>query len=408
MLDVQKIRKDFPLLQKSMRGKPFVYLDNGATSLKPQSVIDAITGFYTDLGANIHRGAYEFSEEATIAYDKVRERIKKFFSVPEDGEIIFTRGTTESTNLIAQSWAMKFIKEGDEIVTTELEHHSNLVPWQEVAVRKGAILRFIPANHETGVLDTSSLDYIITPRTKFVAITGMSNVTGYLPPIKKIIEAAHSKNAKVLIDGAQLGSHHTVNLSELDPDFFVFSGHKMLGPTGIGGFYAKKDTLDKMDPYHYGGDMILKVWKDRSTYADVPFKFEAGTPNIAGVLGMDAALDYLEKLGMDAIAQHEKELFEYALEKALADPDLSVYGPLDSNLQGGILSFNIRDIHPHDVGTFLDRQGVAVRTGFHCCQPFMQILRIPGTVRASFYIYNDYKDIDALFASLQGIKDVFL
>ncbi len=405
-LDVEVIRKDFPILSEKMRGKRFVYLDNSATALKPRQVIDAVTHYYTKWGVNIHRGSYQFSEEASVAYDEVRDKAARFINAPDDSHVIFTSGTTDSTNLIAYAWARKVLKEGDEILVTETEHHANLIPWQETARAVGAALKFIPLA-EDGSFILDDLDSLLTEKTRFVAVTGMSNVTGYISPVKKITGAAHAKGAVVLVDGAQLVSHTSVDVKDLDCDLLVFSSHKMCGPNGVGVLYGKGKILKEMDPFHYGGDMILKVWKDRSTYTDLPGRLESGTPNIEGVLGFGAAIDYLESIGMDRIHRWEQELLAYAMEKLKGFPDITLYGPRDLSIRGGIISFNIDGVHPHDVGAILDSRGVAVRTGFHCAQPMMRVLGAAGTVRASIYLYNTREDIDIFIDSLEGIKDIF-
>lgn len=405
--DVEAIRRDFPILQSQMRGKPFIYLDNGATSLKPQVVIDEIVRYYTTMSANIHRGVYEFSETATIAYDSARDSLSRFINCPSDGQVIFTHGSTESSNMVMYGWARKNLREGDVVVTTEMEHHSNLVPLQELCRSTGATLAFIPIDTESGQLDIPEFLAALSPNTKLVAITGMSNVTGYMPPLRRIIDAAHEVGARVLVDGAQYVSHHPTDVAELDCDFLIFSGHKMCGPTGVGVLYAKRDALEEMDPFLYGGDMIQKVRRESATYNTIPERFEAGTPNIAGVLGMGRAAEYLMEIGMESIHAHERELVRYAIEKTTGYPGLTAYGPTDPAVRGGILSFNLGDVHPHDVGAILDMEGIAVRTGFHCAQPYMNCLGTFGTVRASFYLYNTAAEIDALVESLAKVKEVF-
>ncbi|WP_028973788.1 cysteine desulfurase [Spirochaeta cellobiosiphila] len=404
--DFSTYRKDFPILNKEMRGNPFSYLDNAATSLTPNQVIQAESDYYLHLGANIKRGVYEFSEKATWDFENVRRQVAEFLNARSEREIIFTRNASESLNLVAYSYGDVFIKKGDKIVATEMEHHSNLVPWQELAQRKGATLDFIPLLDDA-TLDEDSITKVIDEKTKIVAITAMSNVTGYMPPIKKVIEAAHKVGAVVVVDGAQYASHHKVDLIEMDADFFAISAHKMLGPTGVGVLYGKKDLLDKMKPFLYGGDMIQSVKKDKAKYLPTPEKFEAGTPNIAGVLAFGKALEYLNTIDLDKVLAHEKTLLNYALELAAQDPDITVYGPKDTTFRGGVFSFNVGDIHPHDTGSILDNQGIAVRTGFHCAQPLMIRLGVPGTTRASFYFYNTKEDVDRLFKGLQKVKEVF-
>jgi cysteine desulfurase/selenocysteine lyase len=403
---VERIRADFPILSQPMRGKPLVYLDNGATSLKPQSVIDAEVTYLRDISANIHRGVYELSERATEMFDAAREKVKRFINAPDDGEAIFTKSSTEASNLIAVGWGGKFLKPGDEILTTELEHHANLIPWQEISRRTGAELRFVELG-PAGEVTVDALEAALTERTKIVAITGMSNVTGFMPPIAEIAAAAHARGAVVAVDGAQLVSHYPVDVRKLDVDFLTFSGHKMCGPTGIGVLYGRKELLEEMDPLLYGGDMIVRVFRDRATYRGVPDKFETGTPNISGAIALGAAVDYLTGVGMARVAEHEESVLEYAVEQLSQVEDVELYGPRNVRRRGGILSFNIGMTHPHDVGTILDGEGVAVRTGFHCAQPFMRYLGIQGTVRASFYLYNRRDDVDRLVAALARVRDVF-
>lgn len=390
-----------------MRGKPFIYLDNGATSLKPQQVIDEIVRYYSTMSANIHRGVYEFSETATLAYDAARASVAKLINCPPDGHVIFTHGTTESVNMVMYGWARKHLGEGDSVLTTDMEHHSDLVPLQELCRVTGASLEFIPIDGDAGTLDVSKLDSVLTPRTKLVAITAMSNVTGYMPPLSEIIAAAHEVGARVLVDGAQYVSHHPTDVGEMDCDFLVFSGHKMCGPTGVGVLYGKLEALEEMDPFLYGGDMIQKVRRESATYNTIPERFEAGTPNIAGVLGMGKAAEYLAAIGMEDIHAHEQRLVAHAMEKTRGYPGLTAYGPVDPTIRGGIFSFNLEDIHPHDVGAVLDMEGIAVRTGFHCAQPYMSVLGTFGTVRASFYLYNTTEEIDTLVGSLARVKELF-
>jgi cysteine desulfurase/selenocysteine lyase len=406
-LDVERIREDFPILKRTMRGKSLVYLDNAATSLKPQSVIDEITRYYTELSANIHRGVYEFSESATQLFDEAREKAAQLINAPADSHVIFTRGTTESINVIAQGWGRKHLQEGDEIVLTELEHHANFVPWQTVARETGATLRFIPVRTEDGTLDTSEIDSIITEKTKVLAVTAMSNVTGYLPDLQPLLSRARAVGAITVVDAAQLASHNAVDVQALNCDIMAFSSHKMCGPTGVGVLYGKSAVLEETDPLLYGGDMIVKVRKERTTFKELPERFEAGTPNIAGVLGFRAAIDYIQEIGLDRAHAHEQNLLAYALERAQADDTITMYGPTDPSLRGGVFSFNLEDVHPHDTGAILDQEGVAVRTGFHCAQPLMHVYGIPGTTRASFYFYNTEGDVDRLFDALERVKRVF-
>lgn len=403
---IEKIRTDFPILQRTMRGKPLVYLDNGATSLTPMQVIEAESRYYTEYNANIHRGFYEYSEQATVAFDETRQLLKEFLHVPQDGHIIFTKSATESVNLVAYSWARKFLQPGDEVVVTELEHHANLVPWQAAVQATGAELKVIPVT-ESGELDMHSLDSVFSAKTRLVALSAMSNVTGYMPPLDPIIAAARRVGALVFLDGAQLVSHYPVDLRKLDVDFLAFSAHKMLGPTGVGVLYGRQEVLDAMDPFLYGGDMIESVYLDHSTYERVPQKFEAGTPNIAGVIGFGAAIRYLQGIGMEAIAAHEHRLLEIMLREAEARPWLQVYGGANPAQRGGIFSFNIDGVHPHDTGALLDSQGVAIRTGSHCAQPLMRHWNIPGTSRAVVYVYNTVQDVERFFGAVDRAHSLF-
>lgn len=401
----QRLRADFPVLRQKMNGKPLVYLDSGATSLKPQTVIDAEIDYLTNLGATIHRGVYEFSQRATEQYDATREKLASFIGAAEPAEVIFTRSATEASNMIARSWGEKFLGPGDAILTTEVEHHANIIPWQEVCRKTGAELRFVPIG-PAGEIEASAVAGALTDRTRLVAVTGMSNVTGYMPDLTAIAKAAHEAGALVVVDGAQLVSHHSVDVQDLDIDFLTFSGHKMCGPTGVGVLYGKRKHLEVMDPFLYGGDMIVRVKRDSATYKPIPDKFEPGTPNISGVIALGAAVDYLEGVGMDAVAEHEHALVSYTRQKLSAIPGIIIYGP-EGGSPGGLVSFNVGDTHPHDVGTILDAEGIAVRAGFHCAQPFMRYLGLHGTVRASFYVYNTRADIDALLAGIERVKEIF-
>jgi len=407
MFDPNQLRNDFPILKKTMRGKPFVYLDNGATSLKPVQVIESEADYYNNFGVNIHRGVYEFSERATRLFAETRSKVARLINAPSESEVIFTHGTTESINLVAYAWARKFLKPGDTILTTEMEHHSNLVPWQAAAQHVGAQVNFIPINPQTGELDLNQLDTIMAQGVRLVAISAMSNVSGYLLPIEEIIPCAHRHGALVLVDGAQFVSHHATDVQALDCDFLVFSSHKMLGPTGVGILWAKRSILETMDPFMYGGDMILDVHKHASTYQGIPEKFEAGTPNIAGVLGFSTALDYLSQVGLENISAWEQELLAYTLEQSKNYPWIQRYGPVDITKCGGVFSFNVKNVHSHDIGTILDSQGIAVRTGFHCAMPYMEQLGVGGTVRASFYFYTSKDDIDRLFKAVVQAKHIF-
>ncbi len=406
MLDVERIRKDFPILERTMRdGKPLVYLDSTATSQKPRQVIDALTEFYEQHNANVHRGVYELAEEATAAYEGAREKVARFLNAPDPRSIVFTRGTTESVNLVAHGWGRKFLREGDEIVLTEMEHHSNIVPWQLCARDTGAVLKYVPITDD-GLLTVDAVRATITERTKLVAFTGQSNVLGTLTPVHDIAERAHDAGAKVLVDGAQFVSHNPVDVMALDVDFLTFSGHKMLGPTASGGLFGRLEVLAEMDPFMGGGEMIDEVFADHSTYKEPPWRFEAGTPNIGPSVGLGAAIDYLTDLGMDEVRAHERDLTAYALEK-LTEAGSTIFGPLDPDLRGGAVSFWHKDVHPHDLATILDREGVAIRAGHHCAQPLMRRLGVPATARASFYVYNRPDEVDALVAALGKADEVF-
>jgi len=406
MYDVSQIRRDFPILNRQVHGKPLVYLDSAATSQKPQSVIDALTRFYSEHNANIHRGIHALAEEATVQYERTRQHIARFLGARSARSIIFTRNTTESVNLVAHGWGRRNIREGDEILLTQMEHHSNLVPWQMLAKEKGARLRHIPVTPD-GRLAMDQLHGLLSERTRLVAVTAMSNALGTINPVKEIVQAAHRAGAVVLVDGAQSVPHGPTNVNDLDCDFLVFSAHKMLGPTGVGVLYARKEILEKMDPFMGGGEMILEVWDDRATYNEIPNRFEAGTPNVADVVAFDAALSYLEGVGMGNVREHERHLISYALKRFQEQDDLHLYGPPEAAQRGGVLSFNFKDIHPHDVGTILDQEGVAVRAGHHCAQPLMRKFGISGTCRASFYIYTTEDEIDRLVAALARVREIF-
>ncbi len=399
------IRDDFPTLKRIIHGKPLVYLDSTATSLKPYSVIETISDFYANHNANVHRGVYVLSQEATDLYEGAREKIKGFFSVPDEGEIVFTRGTTEAINLVVSSWARRELNRNDVIVLSEMEHHSNMVPWQLVSEETGAVIKYIPILQD-GSLDMDFYREVLAEgNVKIVAVNHISNVLGTLNPVEEIVKIAHSYNALVLIDGAQSAPHIPLNLKALGADFYAVSSHKMLGPTGIGFLYAKRDLLENMAPYQAGGDMIMEVCFDRASWNDIPYKFEAGTQNIAGVVGFGAAVDYLSSVGMDFVAEHSHNLARLARERLLSINGVTVYGPKDCS-PGGIVSFNIEGAHPHDVGTILDTEGIAVRTGHHCAQPLMGVLGVAATVRASFYLYNTEDDIESLYRGILKVREV--
>jgi cysteine desulfurase/selenocysteine lyase len=404
--DVEKLRADFPILERQVHDKPLVYLDSAATSQKPRQVIEAITRYYSETNANIHRGIHTLAEEATSAYERTRQRVARFIGAKNVKSVVFTRNTTEAVNLVAQAWGRRNLKEGDEILSSQMEHHSNLIPWQMLARERGASLRHIPVTDD-GRLDLSSLDRLLTDRTKIVAVSAMSNALGTINPVREIVAAAHRKGALVLLDGAQLVPHCPVNVSELDCDFLAFSSHKMLGPTGVGVLYARKEILEKMDPFLGGGEMILEVWEDHASYNDIPNRFEAGTPNIADVVAFEAAIAYLESLGMENVRAHERRLVAHALKRFAEQDDIRLYGPTDPALRGGVVSFNFHDIHPHDVGTILDQEGIAIRAGHHCAQPLMRRYGISGTCRASFYVYTTEQEIDQLVEALAKVRAIF-
>jgi len=402
--DVEKIRQDFPVLKQTVHGKPLVYLDSAATAQKPSVVVDAIRKFHEVDCANIHRGVHELSQRSTAAYEETRAKTRKFLNAKSDAELIFVRGTTEGINLVSSSWGRTNVKEGDEIVISAMEHHSNIVPWQMLCEEKGAKLRVIPMN-ERGELILEEYEKLLGPRTRMVAVAHVSNALGTINPIRQMIEMAHRAGALVLIDGAQAAPHLKVDLQALDADFYTLSGHKICGPTGIGVLYGKTKLLNAMPPYQGGGDMIRTVTFEKTTYNDLPYKFEAGTPNIAGGIGMVAALDYLNRLGLDNIAAYEHELLVYGTGMLEQIPGLRIIGTAKE--KAAVLSFVIEGIHPHDIGTVLDRQGIAVRTGHHCAQPVMDWFHIPATTRASLAFYNTPAEIDKLVAGLKKVKEIF-
>ena len=402
MFDVKKIREDFPILGREINGKRLVYFDNAATTQKPQAVIDSLVDYYQNYNANVHRGVHSLSMEATDKYEEAREKVAAFINAESSDCLIWTRNSSESLNLVAYTWGEKNIEEGDEIVLTPMEHHSNLVPWQEIARRKGAKIRFIPITSD-GQLDLTEIEKIINDRTVLVSVVHMSNALGTINPVKEITKIAHSRGAKVLIDGAQSVPHIPTDVQDYDCDFLAFSGHKMLGPTGIGCLYAKKEILETMEPFMTGGEMVLEVTYEKASWADLPMKFEAGTPNIADAIGLGAAIDYLNELGMDNIYSHENELTFHAMCKffELQSEGVELFGPRDENLKGGVFSFNVPDVHPHDLGTVLDNMGIAVRTGHHCAMPLVKSLGVAATARASFYLYNTTDEIDVFVDALR-------
>ncbi|MEA3297876.1 MAG: cysteine desulfurase [candidate division Zixibacteria bacterium] len=402
-----RIKGDFPILAQEINGKRLVYLDSAATSQKPRVVIDSIVEYYRRQNANIHRGLHFLAERATAAYEKTRKHTAKFIGDVQSDEIIFTRGTTEAINLVAYSWGEANIKEGDEIVITEMEHHANLVPWVILAQKKKAIIKRIPITF-CGHLDLSNIDNIITPKTKLLAVTHMSNVLGTINPVKQLAEIAHRHGAIVLADGAQAAPHMEVNVKDLSVDFYAFSSHKMLGPTGVGVLWGRRELLEAMPPFNTGGEMIDKVYFDHVTWAELPHKFEAGTPDIANVVAFDAALNYLENLGMDNVRQHEISLTAYAIKRLSEIKGLEIHGPQEATQRGGAISFADPNIHPHDISTFLDSRGIAIRAGHHCAQPLLRTMGKVATSRASLYIYNDEADIDILVETLFEMRKYFV
>ncbi len=404
LFDVDKIRKDFPVLKQTVHGKPLVYLDSAATAQKPMAVIEAIRRFHEVDCANIHRGVHELSQRSTAAYEETRAKAKRFLNARSKSELIFVRGTTEAINLVASSWGRKNIKAGDEIVVTALEHHSNIVPWQMLCEEKGARLRVVPMN-DRGELILEEYEKLLNPRTRLVAMAHVSNALGTINPVREMIAMAHKAGALVLVDGAQAAPHLKVDVQALDADFYAFSGHKVCGPTGIGILYGKSALLNAMPPYQGGGDMIRTVTFEKTTYNDLPYKFEAGTPNIAGGIGLGAALDYLTAIGLEKIAAYEHELLLYGTEALARIPGLKMIGT--AREKAAVLSFVIEGIHPHDIGTVLDRQGIAVRTGHHCAQPVMDRFHVPATTRASLAFYNTPAEIDALAAGLGKVRELF-
>jgi cysteine desulfurase/selenocysteine lyase len=402
--DVEKIRVDFPILQTKVHGKKLVYLDNAATSQKPISVIKKAQEYYSSMNSNIHRGVHALSQVSTEAHESARIKIKKFINALGKNEIIFTRGTTESINLVAQTYGRANFKEGDEVIISHMEHHSNIVPWQLICEEKNAKLKIIPINDD-GELEYAQFEKLISDRTKFISIVHVSNSLGTINPIEKIIKLAHQNNIPVLIDAAQSIVHMPVDVQKLGCDFLAFSGHKIYGPTGIGVLYGKVNLLEAMPPYQGGGDMIAAVKFERTTYNELPFKFEAGTPNIGGAIGLGEAIDYVNKIGIDNVAQHERKLLEYATEAVSVIPGVKIIGTAKEKVS--VLSFVFDNIHPHDIGTFLDFEGVAIRTGHHCTQPVMDRFKIPATSRASFAMYNTKEEIDILVYGLKKIIEVF-
>lgn len=402
--DAYRLREDFPILKQRVHGKPLVYLDNAATSQKPECVIQAEDRYYREYNANIHRGVHALSQQATDAYEEARAKVVRFLNAQSTKEIVFVRGATEAINLVASSFVRPRLKAGDEILITAMEHHSNIVPWQMLCEQTGARLKVAPINDD-GELLYEEFEKLIGARTRMVAVVHVSNALGTINPVKEIIRYAHERDVPVLVDGAQAAPHVSVDVRDLDCDFYVFSGHKLYAPTGSGVLYGKERLLEAMPPYQGGGDMILTVSFDKTTYNVLPYKFEAGTPNIAGGIGLGAALDYVSAVGREAIAAHEHELLSYATERALEIPGLRLIGA--AREKASILSFVLEGIHPHDVGTILDHQGVAIRAGHHCAMPVMERFHVPATARASFALYNTREDVDALIGAIRKVKEVF-
>lgn len=403
LLPVEQIRAQFPILNENPHGKPLVYLDSAATSQKPRFVLQRLQAYYEHENANVYRGVYTLSARATEAYEQARAHVAAFIHAPAPEEVIFVRGTTEAINLVADRWGRENLQPGDEVVVTPLEHHSNLVPWQHICAERGATLRYAELA-EDGSLPVENVAAVVGPRTKLVAVAHISNVLGTILPVREIAELAHQNGALCLIDGAQAVPHLPVDVQQIGCDFYAFSGHKMLGPTGIGCLWAKRSILDAMDPWLYGGEMISRVTRVSSTFKESPYKFEGGTPNIAGAVGLDAALTFLEQVGMERITEHESALTEYALSRLSEIKGLQWYGPKE---RGGIVTFNLEGIHPHDVATVLDNEDICVRAGHHCAQPLMSWLSCTATVRASFYLYNTFEEVDALCAGLLKAKEFF-
>jgi len=404
-LDIDAIRRQFPVLNRIVKSQPLVYFDNAATSQKPQVVIDALVDYYSGYNANIHRGIHTLAEEATAAFEATRDAVKTFINASSREEIIFTRGTTESINLVAYTWGRQHIKAGDEIIISTMEHHSNIVPWQVLCEEKGAVLKVIPINEE-GELLMDEYEKLLNPKTRLVSIVHVSNALGTVNPVKQIIEAAHRTGAVVLVDGAQSSVHLDIDVQEMDADFFAFSSHKLYGPTGVGVLYGKKELLLAMPVFQGGGEMIKEVSFNKTTYADLPYKFEAGTPNIADTIAFKTAIDFINKLGKEKIRQHENELLYYGTEQLQQIPGLSIIGRAKEKVS--LISFVVDKVHPQDIGILLDNRGIAVRTGHHCAQPLMERCKIPGTTRASFAVYNTKEEIDMLVAGLQKTLKMLL
>ena len=404
VFDVRRVREDFPILKQKVHGKPLVYFDNAATSQKPLAVIEAEERFYRSDNSNIHRGVHELSQRATKAYEDVRVKVREFINAREAREIIFVRGTTEAINLVAGSWGRKMLQTGDEVVISAMEHHSNIVPWQLLREEKGIVLRVAPIN-ERGELLWEEFEQLLGPRTRLVSVSHVSNVLGTINPVKEIVRAAHRRNIPVLIDGAQAAPHIKIDVQEIDCDFYAFSGHKLFGPTGVGALYGKAKTLESMPPYQGGGDMISSVTFAKTLFNVIPYKFEAGTPNIAAGIGLGAAIDYVNQLGFDRVATYEHELLEHATGKLSALPGVRLIGTAKE--KASVISFVVEGVHAHDVGTVLDQEGIAIRTGHHCAQPLMERFGVPATARASFAFYNTKEEVDALAEAINRVKEIF-
>jgi len=405
-LDVTRIREDFPILSREVYGRPLVYFDNAATSQKPRQVIEALVRYYEHYNANIHRAIHCLGEEATNAYEEARAKVAAFINAPSPECIVFTRNTTEAINLVAYTWGRANVEADSEVLLTKLEHHSNIIPWQRLAAEKGATVRFIGIT-DTQALELNGLENLMDARTRLLAVTQVSNAVGTINPVEKLTEEAHRNGAIVLVDGAQSAPHMAVDVQAMGCDFFAFSSHKMLGPTGVGVLYGRRELLEEMEPFLAGGEMIRRVTEEGATWNDIPWKFEAGTPNIADVIAFGAALDYLTDLGMENVRAHEIEITEYALNRLRELDGLIIYGPPDAADRGGVISVNYADLHPHDIGTILDRHGVAVRAGHHCAQPLMRSLGVAGTARASFYVYNTQEEVDVLVDALSKARSFF-
>ena len=404
--NIIKVREDFPILSREVYGKPLVYLDNAATTQKPLCVLDAMRNEYLNVNANVHRGVHYLSQQATDLHEEARETVRRFINAAKTEEIVFTRGTTEAINLVASSFCESQMQAGDEVLVTEMEHHSNIVPWQLQAMKRGIVVRHLPITDD-GLLQLSALDTLLSARTKLVCVAHVSNVLGTVNPVEQIIKTAHAQGIPVLVDGAQSAPHFAVDVQAMDCDFFAFSGHKMYGPTGIGVLYGKEEWLEKLPPYQGGGEMIDKVTWEKTTFERLPFKFEAGTPDFVATHGLATAIGYIDSIGFEAIRQHEQELTRYCMEQLMTIDGMKIYGPSQATAKDAVVSFNVGDIHHLDMGTLLDRLGIAVRTGHHCAQPLMDRLGISGTVRASFALYNTKEEIDTLVSGIRRVAQMF-